>query len=83
MAFSTLSSWALLVRDELHARGQDADAIFASAGLDMSELAKPGAREPLNNSLRALAFRQSRNRGALSKACRGTSRWRNEECAIA
>lgn len=44
MAESTLSSWALLVWDELSARGLDADRIFREAGLDPSSLRNTVAR---------------------------------------
>ncbi len=44
MAFTTLSSWALLVWEELHQRGLDANTLFRSAGLDPAKLADPNAR---------------------------------------
>lgn len=46
MAFTTLSSWALLVWEELHQRGLDADALFHQAGLDPARLKDPNARFP-------------------------------------
>lgn len=47
MAFTTLSSWALLVWEELHQRGHDADALFHQAGLDPARLKDPNARFPV------------------------------------
>lgn len=47
MAFSTLGSWALLVWEELIARGADAQAVFAESGLDVAKLKLSGARYPV------------------------------------
>lgn len=47
MAFTTLSSWALLVWEELRQRAIDADALFREAGLDPARLTDPNARFPV------------------------------------
>lgn len=44
MTASTLTSWALLVWQELHARQLDADTIFRQAGLDPAQLGNVVAR---------------------------------------
>jgi len=49
---STLSSWALLVWEELNARQLDANAIFKQAGLPPSKLGSGTARFPVANMLR-------------------------------
>ena len=49
MPASTLSSWALLVWEELNARQLDAQAIFQAAGLAPSKLSNTVARFPLAN----------------------------------
>lgn len=46
MIASTLSSWALLIWQELEARKLPAAAIFAQAGMDPAELKNPLARYP-------------------------------------
>jgi AraC-like DNA-binding protein len=46
---STLSSWALLVWEELNARNLDANAIFRQAGLNPAKLSNTVARFPVRN----------------------------------
>lgn len=47
MAFTTLSSWVLLVWEELDQRGLDADVLFRQAGLNPAHLKDPNARFPV------------------------------------
>lgn len=49
MPASTLSSWALLVWEELNARNLDANAIFQEAGLNPAKLSNTVARFPVAN----------------------------------
>lgn len=55
MAFTTLSSWALLVWEELHQRGIEADVLFRQAGLDPAHLRDPNARFPVEGLRRMWA----------------------------
>ncbi|MYM61954.1 AraC family transcriptional regulator [Pseudomaricurvus sp. HS19] len=47
MAASTLTSWALLVWEELKARDRDAAQVFSDTGLDPSKLGSSVARYPI------------------------------------
>ncbi len=52
MASTTLSSWALLLWEELQYRNLDARAIFVAAGLDPVKLQDPNARFPASRMTR-------------------------------
>ncbi|MCM0611435.1 AraC family transcriptional regulator [Marinobacter sediminum] len=52
MSTSILTSWALLVWQELNARELDADTLFREAGLDPAKLATLVARYPVKNMQR-------------------------------
>ncbi|TVQ75478.1 MAG: AraC family transcriptional regulator, partial [Chromatiaceae bacterium] len=69
MAFTTLSSWALLVWEELDQRGLDADVLFRQSGLDPTHLNDPNARFPVEKLRRMwVAARELTNDPALGVA---------------
>lgn len=53
---TTLSTWARAIRRTLEARGLDARALFAAAGMDWNLLDEPTARYPLAQSTRLWAL---------------------------
>ena len=49
MTASTLTSWALLIWEELESRNLDANALFREAGLNPAKLSNAGARFPVTH----------------------------------